>query len=59
MQQQPGHDDIARRAYELYLRRGATDGLALADWLEAERELARPPKRAGTTRAPSRRKRRT
>jgi DUF2934 family protein len=56
MMQQPRHDDIARRAYELYLSRGATDGLALADWLEAERELARPQKRAGTTRASSRRK---
>ncbi len=30
---------IQRRAYELYLRRGATPGGDLADWLAAEREL--------------------
>ena len=30
---------IARRAYELYLERGATDGHDLNDWLSAEREL--------------------
>jgi len=29
---------IARRAYELYLQRGELGG-ALADWLEAERQL--------------------
>jgi len=54
--QQPCHEDIARRAYELYLRRGATHGLALADWLEAERELTRREKHGGTKGAPSRRK---
>ena len=30
---------IRQRAYELYERRGATDGLAEQDWIEAEREL--------------------
>lgn len=33
------HDHIAQRAYELYEQRGRQDGLALEDWLEAEREL--------------------
>ncbi len=30
---------IAKRAYELYSERGYRDGLALDDWLEAEREI--------------------
>jgi hypothetical protein len=30
---------VARRAYELYLARGGGDGLAMEDWLAAEREL--------------------
>ncbi|MGZ3420269.1 MAG: DUF2934 domain-containing protein [Polyangiales bacterium] len=35
----PTHDEIARRAYELWLARGATHGTHLENWLEAEREL--------------------
>src|ERR1700687_6283962 len=35
----PSHEAIARRAYELFLQRGQTDGLALQDWLQAEHEL--------------------
>lgn len=31
--------DVAARAYELYLERGAFDGFAQDDWLRAEREL--------------------
>jgi len=31
---------IAQRAYELYEQRGRQEGLALEDWLEAERQLA-------------------
>ena len=30
---------IAKRAHELYARRGYRDGYALDDWLEAEREI--------------------
>ena len=30
---------VARRAYELYLERGAVDGQDMDDWLSAEREL--------------------
>jgi hypothetical protein len=33
-------DRIALRAYELYLARGGSDGMAMDDWLSAERELA-------------------
>jgi hypothetical protein len=31
--------EIRRRAYEIYLERGAQPGLELEDWLQAEREL--------------------
>jgi hypothetical protein len=34
-----GHDDIARRAYELYDERGRADGHHEEDWQRAEREL--------------------
>jgi hypothetical protein len=34
-------NDIARRAYELYLARDCEDGHDVADWLQAERELQR------------------
>jgi len=34
------HDDIARRAYELFCERGSYDGDDLRDWFEAEQELA-------------------
>jgi hypothetical protein len=35
----PGHEEIARRAYELYEGRGGTDGRDVEDWLEAEMQL--------------------
>jgi DUF2934 family protein len=35
----PITEAIARRAYELFLARGAQHGRALDDWLQAEREL--------------------
>ncbi len=35
----PSSDEIARLAYELYLRRGGADGNDVGDWLEAERRL--------------------
>ena len=31
--------DIAARAYEIYLDRGASDGFDREDWLRAEQEL--------------------
>ena len=30
---------VAQRAYELYQARGGGDGMAMEDWLAAEREL--------------------
>lgn len=35
----PSHDEIARRAYEIWRGRGAAPGSGLEDWLQAEREL--------------------
>jgi len=32
-------EEIAARAYDLYLRRGQTPGDPVEDWLQAEREL--------------------
>jgi H+-transporting ATPase len=36
-------EQISRRAYELYERRGRRDGRASQDWLQAERELRQKP----------------
>jgi Protein of unknown function (DUF2934) len=33
------HDRISRRAYTFYAERGYSDGCALQDWLDAEREI--------------------
>ncbi len=35
----PSHEEIRRRAYEIYLERGDLAGNQLDDWLRAEREL--------------------
>jgi hypothetical protein len=35
----PSHDDVSRRAYELFQARGGEPGRELENWLEAEREL--------------------
>jgi len=35
----PTQDQIAARAFEIYLERGATPGDPMQDWLQAEREL--------------------
>ena len=35
----PTHDDIAMRAYELFVQRGGQHGQDFEDWLAAEREL--------------------
>ena len=37
--QESRENEIARRAYELYLEGGCLDGRDLDDWLKAEREL--------------------
>jgi Protein of unknown function (DUF2934) len=35
----PTYDDIAMRAYHIYLERGCTPGDPMQDWLRAEQEL--------------------
>jgi Protein of unknown function (DUF2934) len=35
-------EDIAKRAYDIYLKRGRADGCDREDWLQAERELSAP-----------------
>lgn len=35
----PTHEEIARRAYEIYLERGSAAGNEMEDWTRAEREL--------------------
>lgn len=35
----PKREQIERRAYEIYLRRGGVDGNDVADWIVAEEEL--------------------
>jgi 4-alpha-glucanotransferase len=37
--------DIAKRAYELYERRGRQNGQTVQDWLHAEREIKMEAKR--------------
>ena len=36
----PTREEIARRAYEIYVARGRTGGHETEDWVQAERELA-------------------
>jgi hypothetical protein len=36
----PNQDDVARRAYELYVARGRVPGHELEDWIQAEIELS-------------------
>jgi hypothetical protein len=38
----PVDEEIAQRAYELYLARGGGHGSDLEDWLEARRQLEDP-----------------
>lgn len=50
------HDDITRRAYELFLEDGAVHGRDVEHWLRAEQELtaaARPAKKPAAPRAHS------
>jgi Protein of unknown function (DUF2934) len=44
----PMREEIARRAYELYVARGGRNGSDVDDWLTAEREVQEQlPKRTG------------
>ncbi len=44
---------IAKRAYEIYLARGATHGRDIEDWLQAESELADSENDPSKTSAPA------
>lgn len=41
----PTYEDIALRAYHIYLERGCTPGDPMQDWLQAEQELVVPRKK--------------
>ena len=45
----PKHDEIERRAYQLYEARGREDGHDWDDWFEAEREFVGAERRARQT----------
>jgi len=40
---EPSGEEIARRAYELYLQRGGEHGKDVEDWVRAEKELSDEP----------------
>ena len=41
----PTHEEISRRAYEIYLERNGAPGDPHSDWLRAEAELTAAPKK--------------
>ncbi len=41
----PTHEEIARRAYEIYLRNGRREGQSEQNWYQAEHELRRGGRR--------------
>jgi hypothetical protein len=43
------YEDVARRAYDLFVSRGEQHGHDLEDWLEAERQLASAGARSRAT----------
>jgi Protein of unknown function (DUF2934) len=48
----PQHEDITRRAYELFLEDGAVHGRDMDHWLRAEQELSAAARLAKKTAAP-------
>jgi hypothetical protein len=50
-------DAVAKRAYDLYLSRGGTDGQDFDDWIEAEKQLKQDQQQQQPPPAPERRKR--
>jgi hypothetical protein len=49
----PSEQEIAARAYEIFLSRDASEGHDLEDWLQAERELTERIAGTSKTRAAS------
>ncbi len=43
----PTHEEIALRAYQIYLERGGAPGNELEDWTRAERELLEKSSKPG------------
>jgi hypothetical protein len=39
----PAHEQIARRAYEIYINKGSQKGQCQQNWHQAERELRKQP----------------
>jgi hypothetical protein len=48
----PTHEQIERRAYQIYLEHGFHPGNALADWLAAEKELTEPSESGSENKSP-------
>jgi hypothetical protein len=42
----PSHDEIAERAFQIYLERNGAPGDPMQDWVRAEQELSAKPKPA-------------
>jgi hypothetical protein len=40
----PSHDEIAEKAFQIYLERRGAPGDPMQDWIRAEQELAAKPK---------------
>jgi hypothetical protein len=40
----PSHDEIAERAFQIYLERNGAQGDPMQDWIRAEQELSAKPK---------------
>jgi hypothetical protein len=51
----PSHEEIRRRAYEIYLERNGVGGNELDDWLQAEMELVSDALLARSTKETKRR----
>jgi len=49
----PTHEQIERRAYQIYLERGFHPDNALDDWLAAEKELTEPSERGDANTFPA------
>jgi hypothetical protein len=47
------HEQIERRAYQIYLEHGFHPGNALADWLAAEKELTELSESGGANKSPA------
>ena len=39
LRREPSHDEIAKRAYQLFEHRGCVHGHEMDDWVQAEKEI--------------------